>query len=1350
MPEELWCEWSYSQVTQNGASSSGQTNAIVPAQEAGLLVLPAPSSSTHQELPTGSEVVPAVPRQGWWRSNQGRFNEMYWWSAEKEAREVAQREKERLKVEEEEKVRKEREAENRRKERREFHQEMSEVLSPQLKEICATIVGPCKIGEATKEDEAARLRRENEEFRKSMESRLEKPTLENEVLKMKVHDSNQESQRSGSKRRVVDRRGSTYAAYKRISEDNEAMKAEIRLLKEMKIHAQVESVELRKKLTGKTPCPARSDLRVSFEEAADSDDEDGVEAHLTRNSKEASVKGQALRMVVFEKKVRRELRGLRKNQAQTICDEEVVEFVTIKQAIDSIVEKRLDKEFGSGEGEVDPKSGDLPKEGTEEEIASLILAVVVFLIIIFLHVCLSWRPWKQQRKRRASTRRAAGERLMAGMQARAATAAGQGGVRTSAAEPPRRYDPSMYTHLESWETPLPPSDEEPEKEELSMLPLASGSTELWSQTVRAGGSAADEGGEFTEASRMFIINGDRSARGLEHGGSLHTEQSTLRRAAPVTGAVTPSLAGRQHGSTAPSVERLTPTWPTRTGVASGPLRMGGARSPMPACTTPIESELRDERTCRAPVRSRPTVENITRGVSNMRAHSDGGEDDGGFGDDADEGMREDVEAGDDDDNVPIRPLGKMGGRGKGRGRGGVRGRSVACGSRGGVSDDAGKSSTYWSAEDQMLLVRCKREQDMHLAGLSHNYGQMKTKEWKWDDMSKRMANAGRPQDVDDCMKKWDNLFQNYKKVQRFQNASGQADFFRLTNEERKEHNFKFRMDRALYSEIHAGMVGNHMIFPPNVADTGSPEGVQLHRRGAGGRESVCSEAAGEGCPGERSSARESDNNAVSGAGGGRREAGSGRTRAAEEDNADDFTMEDEQGKATASAAWESVRQRSSDQSTSKRMFTPPPEAPEAPEAQQLRGCETLKKKGDVVDVGSDDDEPLEKCRLRTATQSTAAVVSTARAAADKRPTPGTLPSTPSQPRQRNDGASVQHGGGRGVVADAQAGGGEAAGGVGVGVVDVMAPVPAAREEAAVLAMVREEGHGHNKNERDGGEAASSRARRGVMTKKLIDRALLWVDDKAFWLTSEGRRLYNIVHETKEYFVAIASGLPPPDLPRSVVLPKSSTRVARISDQSQLQQAISRAAAVENIALRSLHDWVFKSGNRPRGPEDDDMAAHQESIVIAIAHSFCATVQMGAHIDGDFVSYKRLCRVAECFRLLLAASMCIMRMAGDDPRSHYEAFYFADLVARPTLVASMHRSFDHRRSVVRATNVVTERLGKVKATLGVYPDYIPDWGPCSIGFAHDASIKGPEDAKRLDWLGSGPPDDDNKGEGKDDA
>ncbi|GBG78366.1 hypothetical protein CBR_g26395 [Chara braunii] len=472
----------------------------------------------------------------------------------------------------------------------------------------------------------------------------------------------------------------------------------------------------------------------------------------------------------------------------------------------------------------------------------------------------------------------------------------------------------------------------------------------------------------------------------------------------------------------------------------------------------------------------------------------------------------------------------------------------------------------------------------------------------------------------------------------------------------------------------------------------------------------------------------------------------GWAQAAEEVNDDDFMTEDDEGEATASTGWESARQRTPDQSASKRMSTP------LPEAQQLRVRETWKEKGAVVDLGGEDDEPLEKRRVRSATQATIAAVSTARAAEDERPITGALPCTPSQPRQRNDGgdsASRQRGGGGGLVADARAAGGEAAGGAGMAVAGVVPPVPAAREVAAVPATVREEGRGQNTNQRDGGEAASSRARKGVMTKDLIDRALLWVDDKCFWTTGEGRRLYNIVHETKEYFVAIASGLPPPELPRSVVVPKSSTRVARIADQSRLQQTISRAAAVENIALRILHGWVLKSGNRPRGYH----LAFQyslESVATDIARAMWYGEEWRNVVSAPICAHTIDLNMDLPLWLLLAASMWIMRMAGDDSRSHFKAFYFADLVARPTLIASMHRSFDHRRSVVHAANVITKRLGKAKATLGVYPDYIPDWVPCGIGFAHDATIKGPKDAERLDWLGSGPADDDIKGERKDDV
>ncbi|GBG89053.1 hypothetical protein CBR_g48764 [Chara braunii] len=487
----------------------------------------------------------------------------------------------------------------------------------------------------------------------------------------------------------------------------------------------------------------------------------------------------------------------------------------------------------------------------------------------------------------------------------------------------------------------------------------------------------------------------------------------------------------------------------------------------------------------------------------------------------------------------------------------------------------------------------------------------------------------------------------------------------------------------------------------------------------------------------------------------------GRSWAAanEEEDDDVFTTEEEAAEDNVPVPRGSSLQRSSDQSGARRLLTP------LPEAQQVCAHNTAKAKEVVVDVGSEGDEPLESRRQRNVTQGAMATAVRIRAATEERPPQGGLRSTSSQPRPRNtaaEGGSMERGGGEGAQQEACVASGGAIAGAAAGSSGNVAAVARAREEVPVVE--REATRDNNKGEREDEDPLLSRVRRGGMAKYLAECAHLWVDDKAFWTTGEGRRLYNIVHETREYFVAIASGLQTPVVPRSVVMPKSSTTLIRIADPAQLQQAIARATAAENIALRVLHGSVFKSGNRSRGfnvafqcalesvatdivrvvwygeewsnvvsaavcahtidlnmdlplwfasaniedkLEDDDMAAHQEATVICIAHAFRAAVQMGGNVDGGFISHDRLSRIADCFKLLLAASMWLMRMAGDDPRSHYEAFYFAKLVAKPTLVASMHRAFDHRWSVIRATNVVTGRLGKANATFGDYPKYIPD-------------------------------------------
>ncbi|GBG77062.1 hypothetical protein CBR_g23388 [Chara braunii] len=95
------------------------------------------------------------------------------------------------------------------------------------------------------------------------------------------------------------------------------------------------------------------------------------------------------------------------------------------------------------------------------------------------------------------------------------------------------------------------------------------------------------------------------------------------------------------------------------------------------------------------------------------------------------------------------------------------------------------------------------------------------------------------------------------------------------------------------------------------------------------------------------------------------------------------------------------------------------------------------------------------------------------------------------------------------------------------------------------------------------------------------------------------------------------------------------------------------------------------------------------------------------MDSGRVSYERLKSLAEAMRYLLAAAAWIMRMAGDDTRSHFDAWVFVQLTSKTTLLAAMDRHFDSRRHVLLAATVMTEKLGRPPPTFAPPPLYIPD-------------------------------------------
>ncbi|GBG71759.1 hypothetical protein CBR_g9167 [Chara braunii] len=312
---------------------------------------------------------------------------------------------------------------------------------------------------------------------------------------------------------------------------------------------------------------------------------------------------------------------------------------------------------------------------------------------------------------------------------------------------------------------------------------------------------------------------------------------------------------------------------------------------------------------------------------------------------------------------------------------------------------------------------------------------------------------------------------------------------------------------------------------------------------------------------------------------------------------------------------------------------------------------------------------------------------------------------------------------------------------------------------------------------------------------------LWKDDTRFWNETQGSAIMKIIQEARVYLVAVAQGVQRPAIRQSISLPHNIIPQHKIEDESEFNVEKERALKVQTISLRAIHGWVFKSESRQRGyhfayqyvlnysatditravwsaedwrtlvsptlfrtildvdmklplwfvganivdrHEDDECAAYQETYVQRLVRDFTSAVGTTEAMDDDRVSDERLKAMAEAMRYLLAATMWIMRMAGDDPRSHYDAWVFVQLSAKTTLLASMNREFAARRHIMQAAQVMTDKLGRPPPTLSLPPIYIPDWASkCGVNFSHDATFASPMEAKRLDWLGTGPPEDEDE-------
>ncbi|GBG86454.1 hypothetical protein CBR_g41449 [Chara braunii] len=503
----------------------------------------------------------------------------------------------------------------------------------------------------------------------------------------------------------------------------------------------------------------------------------------------------------------------------------------------------------------------------------LLLASLLLLLLVFLRAFVVRRP-PGRRQRRQVDRKTTMDRRDSSVGQQRRVMDFFIPYRPRSGHRPAAYDPSLYSHLPPHEQPLPPDPEDAWVEDLPhTLPLGSGSTQEWTNrqcqqreagTTRDSFTALLEEGVDNAATDLVdldfgLCSGSGASGSIRGGGVVGSPTlggGSSRVGGPTNGCRPPVPSSMGAGPLGESSRAVTPI---RLSASSPTMRQRATASAAINDGTPPEDIGRQAwENCRLQMRCAAT-ENITTGVSRLRVGSDVDADDSrrASGDESQCSCYE--EDAEDGEGLEIRPVAARGGRRGGRGRQ-QRGESRGGrGSRAPVGNKGGKHPA-WSVEEMLKLAPAKRDQQAHFEGMPHNYGRMRNMESKLLDLQKRLAEVGVDRTTDDIGKKWDNIFQQYKKVQRYQNMSDGKNFFTLTPATRADEGFNFRMDERVFNEIDNMSKNNKTIYPDNVADTsargGVPPAMDGHRQAPVGGESSAGGEGGDGIDEDVGSTRE--------------------------------------------------------------------------------------------------------------------------------------------------------------------------------------------------------------------------------------------------------------------------------------------------------------------------------------------------------------------------------------------------------------------------------------------------------------------------------------------------------------
>ncbi|GBG91405.1 hypothetical protein CBR_g52292 [Chara braunii] len=785
-------------------------------------------------------------------------------------------------------------------------------------------------------------------------------------------------------------------------------------------------------------------------------------------------------------------------------------------------------------------------------------------------------------------------------------AGGSSRQRCSSAEGDRRpNDLTLYSHLPSHEIPLPPSDDDSDEPRSSTVPLGSGSTKDWmgSQLYRQPstptctdllegrtsvgyyGGLVDlnfglRSGSGQDVTHTILVNPGSA--------SNHTAPSVGPCGLPDTRGRDSGQSGDEHGlvsrgraAMGTAGVRAEGTRTRGSTTAGGAAQRGGDGADGYAADVAGREVWDDYR--RQSRQSSTSA--ITRGVVkiNVRADDTPGDCDRAGGEDCSAGDGGNDNDDDDGGEMKIRPLGKKRGGPRATSkssepRAGWRGKKTAGD---GSAGDGAKSRAFWTVEHMIALA-------------------------------------------DDCGKKWDNLYMQFKIVHKFMGESGKPDFFTLALRERKERGFNFRMDERVYSKMMAMFKGDHTIHPTNLADTSAAGGVQLPGRIGGRNDSGGSNGCGDGQDDDQGSTRNSSfsDGAVGGCG-----------------------------------KRKNVRQQTFDTIADvMKDHRIPPHVPQARALFYMAIIVTAPAHHDcasstcsfvdmaVVDLQASYLDVLLRPRVRRcrvaddmAPRNASAKARQNSGAGDEGETKRGRGHIPKPKRQRVEELSSEHTADfhpkEVVMVDAQ--GTSAAPRLGFGRDGLTREQVSAVKQSIVVGaagasqrtpkaagvvitevrvprqLLAATGQGQPRQARPlqqlgaSGGGKHSLCKRAMQRRSALGRRRRIAVVEPESPKGPGKPLREAVGECADYFIAIANGDAGAEPPAMLILPPNDVPRFKIDDPAQREPALRRARNVEKLVLRAIHGWIFKSSSRSAG-----FACAESYISVDIATDVARAVWQG--------------------------------------------------------------------------------------------------------------------------------------------